>query len=542
MKHTKIIALLLCIVMAAATLLGCTGGTDTPVTTPDAGQQGSTQTNAPDGGSTEQPSTGDVKYKEEIVIAMADEFTTIDPMETTAETNQIVQDCTHDLLTDTNLTTMQNEGELVDHWEMLAPDHWRFVLKENVTFHDGTILNVDDVEFTFQRAAEKSTTANYMAKISEFIKVDDLTFEVKLLAGDVDFNYTMAANSLAILSKEAFETMPEEDAIKIGTGPWVFEEFVSGDYVSLVRFEGSTLYPVPNTKRLVFRMIPEASARMIALENGEVDVIMTPNATDYSRLTESDDLQLITETGRTQNFVGFNLQNPDCIVTDPVFRQAVAYCIDKDEMVIAAWDGYAQVSTSMMCRDMGYYADIEGIPYDPEKAQQLFDQCGATGKTLHLVTSDAAHRTKMAENFQAQMQKYGITITVEFMQNSALTELNTSDGTTSGVELYIASWTPGKNADYMFRNPLHSTGGRNYSHLMDPEIDALIDAAVAETDTTKRAEMYKELQERITCEIIPWVPIAQPTLTLGAAKGVTGALLHPGLVHQFKMIERVIED
>ena len=281
---------------------------------------------------------------------------------------------------------------------------------------------------------------------------------------------------------------------------------------------------------------------MIALENGEVDVIMTPNATDYSRLTESDDLQLITETGRTQNFVGFNLQNPDCIVTDPVFRQAVAYGIDKDEMVIAAWDGYAQVSTSMMCRDMGYYADIEGIPYDPEKAQQLFDQCGATGKTLHLVTSDAAHRTKMAENFQAQMKKYGITITVEFMQNSALTELNTSDGTTSGVELYIASWTPGKNADYMFRNPLHSTGGRNYSHLMDPEIDALIDAAVAETDTTKRAEMYKELQERITCEIIPWVPIAQPTLTLGAAKGVTGALLHPGLVHQFKMIERVIED
>ena len=274
MKHTKIIALLLCIVMAAAMLFGCAGESNTPATTPSEGQQGTTTNEGQQGGS-EQP-TGEVKYKEEIVIAMADEFTTIDPMETTAETNQIVQDCTHDLLTDTNLTTMQNEGELVDHWEMLAPDHWRFVLKDNVTFHDGTILNVDDVEFTFQRAAEKSTTANYMAKIDEFIKVDDLTFEVKLIAGDVDFNYTMAANSLAILSKEAFETMPEEEAIKIGTGPWVFEEFVSGDYVSLVRFEGSTLYPVPNTKRLVFRMIPEASARMIALENGEVDVIMTP--------------------------------------------------------------------------------------------------------------------------------------------------------------------------------------------------------------------------------------------------------------------------
>ncbi len=518
MKSKRFVALLLSLVMVF-TLIGC--GTQTP---PDETGDGQTGTH----------------YKEEIVIAMADEFTTIDPMETTAETNQIVQDCTHDLLTDTNLTTMENEGELVDHWEMVEPDHWIFYLKDNVTFHDGTKLNVDDVEFTFERAKDHAATANYMAMIKEFVKVDELTFEIYLTQGNVDFNYTLAANSLAILSKEAFETMPEEDAVKIGTGPWVFDEYVSGDYVSLKRFEDSTLYPVPNTQRLKFRMIPEASARMIALENGEVDVIMSPSATDYARLSESDDLQLLTETGRTQHFVGFNLQNPDFIGTNPEFRKAVAMAINKEEMVIAAWDGYAQVSTSMMCRDMGYYADIKGISYDPEGAQAIFDKLGCNGMTIHLVTSDASHRVKMAENFQSQMAKYGITITVEYMQNSALTELNTSDGTTSGVEMYIASWTPGKNADYMFRNPIHSQGGRNYSHLADPEIDALIDAAAGETDTAKRAEMYLELQEKLTCEIIPWIPIAQNTLTLGAAKGVTGALLHPGLVHQFKNVERLI--
>ncbi len=538
MKPVKIIALLLCAMMAASMFVGCT---ETPAQNGGEPTGSSEPTATASGSGEETPATSaEPQYKEEIVIAMADEFTTIDPTETTAETNQIVQDCTHDLLTDTNLATMQNEGELVDHWEMIAPDDWKFTLKENVTFHDGTILNVDDVEFTFQRAAEKSTTANYMAKIAEFIKIDDLTFELKLVSGDVDFNYTMAANSLAILSKEAFETMPEEDAVKIGTGPWMFEEFVSGDYVSLVRFEGSTLYPVPNTKRLVFRMIPEASARMIALENGEVDVIMSPSSTDYSRLSESDDFQLITETGRGQHFVGFNLQSPNKMITNQKFRLAVAKAINKEEMVIAAWDGYAQVSTSMMCRDMGYYADIEGISYDPEGAQALFDELGCSGMTFNLVTSDANHRVKMAENFQAQMAKYGITVNVEFMQNAALTEKMLADGTTSGVEIYVASWTPGKNADYMFRNPIHSEGGRNYSHVNDAEIDALIDAAVAEVDTTKRAEMYKELQERLTCELIPWVPIAQATLTLGAAKGVTGALLHPGLVHQFKTVEKII--
>ena len=300
----KILALLLALAMIFS-LAACTSG-------------GSTEPAEPSGG--EGEATGEPHYKEEIVIAMADEFTTIDPMETSAETNQIVQDCTHDLLTDTNLDTMQNEGELVDHWEMIDPSHWTFTLKEGVKFHDGTILDTEDVYFTLmERAPQHSITAKYASMFNIEI-VDDLTFNVELTQPDVDFNYVFAANTLAILSKEAFETMPEEEAVKSGTGPWMFEEFVSGDYVSLVRFEDCTLYPVPNTKRLVFKMIPEASSRMIALENGEVDLIMTPNATDYNRLIEDPNLQLITETGRGQHFVGFNLENPNSIVTDPKFR------------------------------------------------------------------------------------------------------------------------------------------------------------------------------------------------------------------------------
>ena len=522
----KILALLLAMAMIFS-LAACSSG-------------GSTEPAEPSGG--EGEATGEPHYKEEIVIAMADEFTTIDPMETSAETNQIVQDCTHDLLTDTNLDTMQNEGELVDHWEMIDPSHWTFTLKEGVKFHDGTTLDTEDVYFTLmERAPQHSITAKYASMFTIEI-VDDLTFNVELTQPDVDFNYVFAANTLAILSKEAFETMPEEEAVKIGTGPWMFEEFVSGDYVSLVRFEDCTLYPVPNTKRLVFKMIPEASSRMIALENGEVDLIMTPNATDYNRLIEDPNLQLITETGRGQQFVGFNLENPNSIVTDPKFRLAVAKAIDKEDMVMAAWDGYAIPSTNIHCRDMGYYHDIEGIPYDPDGAQALFDELGCNGMTIKLVTSDAAHRTKMANNLQAQLSKYGITLDIEIMQGSALTELLSSDGHTNGVEMFIASWTPGKNADYMYRNTMTTGAGRNYASLEDPEIDAMIDAAAGEVDPAVRDKLYLDLQNYLTCEVIPWVPIAQATLTFGAAADVTGAKIHPALVHQFKGIERLIYD
>lgn len=523
--YKRLLSIILLLVLV---LTGC----GQPATTP------APQEPKPDETPAEQPSGP--KYKEEIVIAIADEFTTIDPMETTSESNQLVQACVHTLLTNTNLVTMQNEGFLVESWEMITPDHWRFKLKEGIKFHDGTILNVDDVLFTFERGKDKSTTSAYIAKFKEVKKIDDLTFEVFLHNGDVDFNYVFAADSLAILSKEAFETMPEEEAVKIGTGAWKFEEFQSADYVSLVRFEDCTLYEVPNTKRLVFRMIPEASSRMIALENGEVDAIMSPSATDYSRLSESSDLKLITVTGRGQHFIGFNLANRNSIVSNPEFRKAVAYAVNKEEMVIAAWDGYAQVSTSIMCRDMEYYADIDGIPYDPDKAKTMFEELGAEGMTVKMITSDAAHRVKMAENFQAQMAKYNITVDVEFVQQAALIErLQTPN---NSEEMFVLSWTPGKNADYMFRNPIHSKGGRSfYSNINDPEIDALIDAAASEIDREKRAKMYEDLQIILTTEVINWIPVAQATLTMGAHKDVEGILLHPALVHQFRTIERIIE-
>ena len=164
------IKILICLLLVTLLFTGCSDTNNKPAdTTPEPGKE-----------TTPEQLSGETKYKKEIIIAIADEFTTIDPMETTAESNQIVQDCTHDLLTDTNLLTMQNEGELVDSWEMVAPEHWKFKLKGNVKFHDGTILNVDDVIFTFERGAQKSTTSAYVAKIKEFKKIDDLNFEVIL--------------------------------------------------------------------------------------------------------------------------------------------------------------------------------------------------------------------------------------------------------------------------------------------------------------------------------------------------------------------------
>ena len=105
----------------------------------------------------------------------------------------------------------------------------------------------------------------------------------------------------------------------------------------------------------------------------------------------------------------------------------------------------------------------------------------------------------------------------------------------------ITSWTPGKNADYMYRNPIYSTGGRNYCHLNDSELDAWIDEGAGEVDSAKRQEIYTKIDKKLVEETVAMVPIAQATLTLGTRAGVTGCKLHPGLVHQFKEAELKVE-
>lgn len=87
----------------------------------------------------------------------------------------------------------------------------------------------DDVIFTFERAKDSSYCSSTMGQIAEIIKVDDMTVQMKLNTGNTDFDYNAGSENVAILSKEAFETMPEEQAVAIGTGTFKFVEYVPGE-------------------------------------------------------------------------------------------------------------------------------------------------------------------------------------------------------------------------------------------------------------------------------------------------------------------------
>lgn len=520
--NKRIIAVLLSLIMMFS-LAACTNGGSEPAaeTQPDVAEP-----------------TGEPQYKEEIVIGLASEFDTIDPQGSNADRNFLVQDAVFDLLTDTDLDELVNKGELCETVTMLEPDLWEFKLYPNVNFHDGTILDTDDVLFTFDRAKESQFCTSYVSQIEEVIKIDDLTFQMKLVKPNLDFNYVLANNQLAILSKEAFESMPEEQAATIGTGPWKYESYVPGEYVSLVRNEDSTFYETPNTKRLVFKMIPEASSRLIALQTGEIDICLDPSATDFGTIADDKDLNLLQIQGRGLRYIAFNLSK-ESPFSNELVRQAVACAINRDDIITVATGGYASRANNVLSKGCWGYTDIEGIPEDLEKAKVLMAEAGyPDGFSTALYYQNDTERSDIATVVQAQLAEIGITAELKGLEAAAFSEAVVQNGE---HEICIGRWTPGLNPDGMFRNSLYSAGGTNYAKCKDAKLDELLDAAMSEVDVSKRLALYAEIQTYLTEELIPWVPIYLTVNTVAARADVEGLKLHPAALHNFKYVEVLLD-
>ncbi len=473
-------------------------------------------------------------YKEEIIIGLSEEFDTIDPQGSNADRNFLIQDNVFDQLCDTDLNTMSNQPELCEYAKSVEPDLWEFKLKDNINFHDGSKLDTDDVEFTLERAKNSEFCTSYISQIIEFIKVDDLTFQLKLAAPNLDFNYTISNNQLAILSKDAFENMPEEQACTIGTGPWKFEEYVPGEYVSLVRFEDSTYYKTPNTKRLVFKFLPEASSRLIALQTGEIDICMNPASIDFATIEADENLSLKQIAGRGLRYIGFNMDR-DTPFQNVLVRKAVAAAVNRDDIVLVATGGYGEKTFNCLSKGCANWVEIEGIPEDLEQAKAWMAEAGyPDGFSVSLYYQNDSERSDIAAVVQDQLAAIGINVTLKGLDAAAFSD---AWKVNNEHDFCLGRWTPSMNADSMFRNSLSSTAGTNYAHCHDEKLDELLNAANTEVDPEKRAELYADLQHYISEDLVPWVPLYLSVNSVATRANVEGLGLHPAALHHFKYVQ-----
>jgi len=491
-----------------------------------------------------------------LTFAKSGDVVKLDPADVTDGESVTVMDNIFEGLIRYKKGSSELEPCLAERWEEGEDGmSFTFYLKKGVKFHDGTDFNADAVVFSFERQRDPNHPFNKYGKweywswcfneIEKTEKVDDYAVKITFNEKFAPFLTTMAMFTVFIVSPANHEKWGEEAyAHPVGTGPFKFVEWVKDDHITLEKFDGYW-GEKPKIDKLIFKVIPDASVRLLELQKGTVDGIEFPNPDDLEKINEDSNLTLLTQAGLNIGYLAINL-GEDTPGFDPHFkdvrvRQAVYHAINKNDIVEHLYKGTAVVAKNPIPPTLwSYNDDIVDYEYNPEKAKELLKEAGyPDGFETNLWAMPVARPymfdpQKIAEAIQADLANVGIKAKlVSYDWGTYL------DKTEAGEHaMCLLGWTMDypdpDNILYVLLDQDAATVGSagNVAFYRSSKVHELNMLARTTFDIEKRTEYYKEIQ-RIIHEDIPWVPLAHSEQMIVFKKNVKGFALYPSGDYHF---------
>ena len=411
----KLASVLLCTAMTAAVLSGCGGsGSTTDTTAAQSSEEGAgaeTETTAAQTAQAAENLTEfaevpeDVDREQTLTYAQGADPRGLDPalVDDGESSKPIVQ--MYEGLTKFGDSNTEVEPCLAESWD-ISDDGltYTFHLRQGVKFHDGTDFNAEAVKYNIDRQTVNKTSDMLYADfvfgdVAACNVIDDYTVEIVLNKASTPFLNNLAMSLGApMVSPTACEAAGNNlNEAPCGTGPYKFVRWDKNEAVVLE----------------VFRTISDNSARVVALTNGEVDIIDGIDANVVDQITAAGCLLNMTE-GMNINYMAYNTQKLD----DPDVRRALSEAVNVPELVQSLYRGYATEATSILPSFVpGYSADVTQTQYDPEDAQQVLADKGITEIHMLAYTNPRPYNTAtgqtLAEAIQGYWAKVGVTCTID---------------------------------------------------------------------------------------------------------------------------------
>ncbi len=516
MEKSKLLAGVLASTMLLSSVLtGC--GSDSNTSKPSA-----------DSGSS-NPSTMSDAEKTDITIVQAADIKSLDPVVSNeANTHVILRHMYSRLLymdPQGNLTP-----ELAESWEQVSPTEYHFKLKQGVKFHNGDELTAEDVKFTIERCLQSPRIAMKVEAVSEVIVDNDYEFTLKLSEPFAPLMANLAHPGVSILNKKVVSDPSYDFQEPVGTGSMKFVEWVPNDHYTLERYDDYFDGPC-KTSRLTCRVIPEGSARTIALEAGELDLVVSVDPIDIQRVSDNPDLQTEIHTGNTLSFLAFNLKEKP--FDDVRVRQAINYAINKQNIVDVVLEGRGEIATSVYSSTVrGFNDELTGYEYNPEKAKELMKEAGYEGGFETQIYLAGEARNREAQLIQADLAEIGITLDIMQMDSGAF--LDAMDRGECSMYLYgwnCNSMDPDECIYPLFHTECWGpTGNRGF--YSNPEVDEKIIKARVSSDDAERMTLYKDIQAMVM-EDAPWAPLYTKEMCVAMRSGLKGFEVFPSGAYWF---------
>lgn len=480
-----------------------------------------------------------------LIFGRGGDSVSLDPIAVTdGESFKVTQNVFETLVNFGEQDTTINPG-LAKEWTVSDDGlTYTFMLEEGVKFHDGTDFNAEAVVANFDRWSSGTADKYYYYKsmfggfgdeeghVIESVTADDeFTVTFKLKRPQAPFLKNIAMSPFGMGSPTAFEAAGDAFGDEpVGTGPFKFVEWKRNDSITIEKFEDYWQEGFPKLDRVVFRAIPDNSARLNALLTGEIDLADGVNPSDGASIEGDAALQLFERPSMNVGYLGLTNTRPP--FDNVLVRQAMNHAIDKQAIVDAFFEGRAEVAVNPMPPSIsGYNDQIEGYDYDPERAKELLAEAGLPdGFEMELWAMPVPRPympdgMKVAEVMQKNLADVGIT--AEIVSYEWATYLEKARN--GEADAFMLGWT-GDNGDadnflYVLLDG-DNIGSNNYTYYDNEELHELLIAAQSEVDENTRNELYMQAQE-IIHEDAPWVPLAHSTPLLAGKAELTGFKPHP---------------
>jgi peptide/nickel transport system substrate-binding protein len=420
------------------------------------------------------------------------------------------------------------KGLLAESWTV-SPDNKviTFKLRQGIVFSDGSPFNAEAVKFTYerlQRVGSKASIYTAFQNVEKMEAPDDYTFIVRLKEPAAPFLHDLVANAAGILSPSAVKAANDKiDRVAVGTGAYKLKEWKVGQEIILERnpthkefraYLDNKGAPYIQEKR--YKIVPEAATQLVALEAGELDAIaLRPQ--DIAKYEKDARFKIYDSYATGNVYLAFDAAKPP--FDNPKLRQALAYPVNKDEIVQVVLEGKTGRRACCPIAEsiQGYDPKLKEyeLNYNPAKAKQLLDELGykpgadgmrqtPDGKSFApaIYTTTSETFGKVATLLQAQYKAVGINMQVKPMESAALLALTP----TKQHDLFLNSYNwnePDMFTVFLSCDRLQSG---NRAQYCNQDLEKMIVAGRAELDQIKRMKIYFDAQKFVMEQAV-WQPL-----------------------------------
>lgn len=385
---------------------------------------------------------------------------------------------------------------------------WKFELRDDVTFTNGEKMTGDAVKACLERTYEQNARAAETLAISS-IEADGQTVTITTKEPVPAFENCMCDPIFSIYYVgDGIDYAADTPC----TGPYKMAEFVYEDHTTLVPNE-NYWNGTPKLDKIVLHTFFDNESQILAMQNGELDVLAMPGASAYTTLVDNGNFNKVSKTSTRTDFVRFNMTHK--VVADPAVREAISWCIDRENYASVINVGTEVPSYGVYSSQLPYGGtdglDVTVDGFDTAKAAQVLDDAGivdtnndgvrelsdGTPVEITLYNCSTYERfVRLADDLQSKLASIGVKLNVVSV-DYWLQDTETYEGDNPDMTIDSYGMAPTGDAGYFANMCFASTGSGNFGKYSNADVDSEIEALNAAFDDNEREALIKQISQNV---------------------------------------------